>query len=61
MCADGNAQANFFLWPPLTQNYRIAVTVKCDSSLPHALFFSEKSGASTIAPGQLTLYSSSLF
>jgi len=28
MCADRRALANFFLWPPLTPKYRIAVAVK---------------------------------
>jgi len=60
MCADGKAQANFFLWLPITPKQRIAVAVKCDSLLQHALFFSKKSSATAIAPGKLACYSSSL-
>jgi len=36
------SSSELFLWPPLTPNWRIAVTVKCDSSLLHALFFQKR-------------------
>jgi len=61
MRSGGKAQANFFLWPPLTPKQRIAEKAKCDSSPPHALFFLKKSGATVVAPGKLARFRSSLF
>jgi len=38
----GKSSSELFPWPPLTPKQRIAVRVKCDSSLPHALFFQKR-------------------
>jgi len=50
------------LFPLDTTHTKVAltITVKCDSSLPHALFFSKKSGATAIASGKIARCSSSL-